>query len=141
MTEHLARSNKLHALRSMRFPKPFCEDVSALVLMMTKEIVDHYLQVCYGYGGGEGECEGGGRYLQVYHGEEVRGESGKEGAVIYRYTTGMGEWEGGGHYLQVNHGEEVGGGRVGGRGLLSTGIPWGRGRGRVSGREGAVIYR
>ena len=37
--------------------------------------------------------------------------------------------------------EEVGGGRVGGRGLLSTGKPWGRGRGRVSGREGAVIYR
>ena len=50
--------------------------------------------------------------------------SGREGAVIYRYTTGMGEWEGGGHYLQVNHGEEVGGGRVDGRGLLSTGKPW-----------------
>ena len=110
MTEHLARSNKLHALRSMRFPKPFCEDVSALVLMMTKEIVDHYLQVYHGHGGGEGAViyrynmgmgegsgrgtlskgimgmgqdgrVGGDRYLRVYHGNGVWWE----GAIMYRY--------------------------------------------------------
>ena len=45
MAEHLARTDKLQALRTMRFPRYFTEDVSQLIDGMTKEVIERYLKV------------------------------------------------------------------------------------------------
>ncbi len=45
MAEHLAKTDKIQAMRKMRFPEQLTDDISALVAMITKDIVDRYNKV------------------------------------------------------------------------------------------------
>jgi hypothetical protein len=45
MAEHLDRYHKLAAPRKSRFTQRFVEDITGLIGMITKDIVDRYLKV------------------------------------------------------------------------------------------------
>ena len=45
MAEHLARTDKLDIHRKMRFGDQFIDDITALVSMITKDVVDRYIKV------------------------------------------------------------------------------------------------
>ncbi|XP_074640781.1 dedicator of cytokinesis protein 7-like [Tubulanus polymorphus] len=44
MAEHLARTDKLYMPRKCRFPTRFMDDITSLLTMITKDIVDRYLK-------------------------------------------------------------------------------------------------
>lgn len=45
MAEHLDQVDKLCVPRQMRFPDHFVDDVTSLVTMIIKDIVDRYIKV------------------------------------------------------------------------------------------------
>jgi len=47
MGEHLLKADKLMLPRKMRFTKQFMDDLMQLVTMVTRDIIDRYVQVCH----------------------------------------------------------------------------------------------
>jgi len=46
MAEYLSAANLINASRKSRFPSQFTDDCTALVVMITKEVIEKYGSVC-----------------------------------------------------------------------------------------------